>query len=332
MARNTHVIDSESLQQLAQQLPPLAFSLAKDCIWPQSAPVQAYLNAYDINFAKEFTGLSHAFGAVMAAGFHIATHYWIPEQPKGTLVVVHGYYDHIGVFEHPIRFALQHNLAVLAFDLPGHGLSSGEPAAINSFNQYGDVLAEILQHSAHLMPQPLYALGQSTGGAVLLNYLWRHEPKVAATRRFAKMALCSPLVLPRGWRGIHSGRYVYAVLRHIIARIGRSFGQSSHDAAFNEFLRYSDALQAKYLPLSWVGAMKQWHQQVIEYAPLQQPVLIVQGTGDRTVDWRYNLPLLQQKLPNAEVVYIAEAGHQLVNESDVYRQQVFAALTQYFFN
>jgi len=321
----------QDLHRLAQQLPELEFSLAKDCAWSQSGLAQAYLNAYEINFAKEFMQVSHALGCIKVAGFRIATHYWLPENPKGTVVVVHGYYDHVGVFDHPIRVALEHDFAVLAFDLPGHGLSSGEPAVIDSFNEYGDVLAEILQQSAAIMPQPLYALGQSTGCAVLLNYLWRYAGERNAQERFAKIALCSPLVLPRGWRGVHMGRYVYAVLRHFVRHIGRSFGKSSHDPVFNEFIHYQDPLQAKHLPLRWIGAMKQWHEMVLSFAPLQKPVLIVQGTGDMTVDWKYNLPLLEQKLPNAKVVFVAEAGHQLVNESDAYRNQVFSAIQDYFF-
>ena len=162
------------LHELALQLPELEFALAKDCDWPQSDAAQAYLNLYHINFAQDFTGVSHGFGCVNAAGFRIATHYWLPENAQGTLVVVHGYYDHVGIFNHAIRFALERNLAVLAFDLPGHGLSSGEPVAIDSFNQYADVLAAVLQQSEALMPQPLYALAQSTGCAVILNYLWRY--------------------------------------------------------------------------------------------------------------------------------------------------------------
>lgn len=322
----------QDLQQLSQQLPRLSFSPEADCIWPQSALAQAYLNAYDINFAKTWGPLTHAFGCVEAAGFRIATHYWLPEKPQGTLVLLHGYYDHVGVFEHPIRFALEHNLAVLAFDLPGHGLSSGEPAVIDSFNQYGDVLAEILQQSAALMPQPLHALGQSTGCAVLLNYMWRYATTRNASESFTKIALCSPLVLPRGWRGIHLGRYVYAVLKHFIRRISRTFSNSSHDPVFNEFLQHQDLLQAKCLPLRWVGAMKQWHELLLNFAPLHNPLLIVQGTDDMTVDWQYNIPLLEQKLPNAKLVYVAAAGHQLVNESDIYRQQVFTAIKKYFFN
>jgi len=326
------ILTQQDLHELARQLPTLEFVPEKDCDWSKTELVQAYLNDYDINFAKEFVQVSHGFGRVNAAGFKIATHYWLPENAEGTLVVVHGYYDHVGVFEHPIRFALQHNFAVLAFDLPGHGLSSGEPAAIDSFNQYGDVLAEVLQQSSAIMPKPLYALGQSTGCAVLLNYLWRYANTQASLERFAKIALCSPLVLPRGWRGIHMGRYVYAVLRHFIRQIARKFAKSSHDPEFNQFLKEQDVLQARILALSWVGAMKAWHEMVLHFTPLQNECLIVQGTDDMTVDWRYNLSLLQQKLPNANVVLINDAGHQLVNESDLYRKQVFAAIEKYFFN
>lgn len=325
-------LTQQDLQELARQLPELRFAVQADCEWPQSDAAQAYLNAYGINFAQEFDHVTHGFGCVKTAEFRIAAHYWLPENPQGTLVLVHGYYDHVGVFAHPIRFALEHNFAVLAFDLPGHGLSSGEPAAINSFNQYGDVLAEILQQSAAIMPQPLYALGQSTGCAVLMNYLWRYASTRNAVEHFAKLALCSPLVLPRAWRGYHMGRFAYAILRHFIQRIPRSFGASSHDEKFNQFIREQDPLQVNYVSLRWIGAMKAWHQNVLQLAPLQKEILLVQGTGDLTVDWRYNLPLIQRKLPETKIIYVQDAGHQLVNENEHYRSQVFAAIKHHFFN
>jgi alpha-beta hydrolase superfamily lysophospholipase len=328
----TMTLNLQDLQAIAQQMPALEFSPSQDSEWAQTALVQAYLNDYGINFAKEFAQVSHGFGGVKAAGFKIATQYWLPERAQGTLVLVHGYYDHLGIFSHPIRFALQHNFAVIGFDLPGHGLSSGEPAAIDSFNQYGDVLAEVLQQSAAIMPQPVYTLGQSTGCAVLMNYVWRYAKTQNALRQFAKMALCSPLVLPRGWRGMQMGSTVYAVLRHFLRQISRTFSNSSHDVEFTRFLKEQDPLQARTLPLSWVGAMKDWHDLLVNLEPLQNNCLIVQGTTDMTVEWQYNVPLLQQKLPEAKLVYIPGAGHQLVNESPEYRDQVFAAIEHYFFN
>lgn len=321
------------LQELADQLSPLTFSAqGGNSDWLRSTLVQTYLNDYEINFTKEFPQVVHGFGCINAAGFKIAVHYWLPQNAHGTLVLVHGYYDHVGVFDHPIRFALQHSLAVIAFDLPGHGLSSGEPAAINSFDQYADVLAAVLQQSAPIMQKPVYALGQSTGCAVLMNYLWRYAAKNSALEQFQKIAFCSPLVLPRGWRGLQMGSVVYAVLRHFVRQIPRTFSKSSHDVEFNQFLKEQDLLQARILPLSWVGAMKAWHQTLLKLPPIQNNCLIVQGTADMTVEWQYNLPVLQQKLPQTKIIYVQDAGHQLVNESPEYRDQVFAAIENYFFN
>lgn len=312
------------LEQLAQHLPPLRFD-GSDLSTGQA---EAYLDYYGINFDRDFAGLRHGFGYFQADEFRVVAQYWLPSNPCGTLVVVHGYYDHMGIFGHPIRWALEQNLAVLAFDLPGHGLSSGETAAIDSFDQYGDVLAKLLQLAGGKLPQPLYALGQSTGGAVILNYLWRARDSLAS---FKGIALCAPLVVPRGWRGYYSGRFLYAVLRHCIKRLPRGVSHSSHDQQFNDFVNSQDPLQSRYLSLRWVGAMKAWHDSLRQFAPLQLELLIVQGSKDMTVDWRYNLALLQRKLPNASVQIIENAGHQLVNEREDLRSQVFTAVHRYFF-
>lgn len=321
-------LDEQAMQfqTLAQQLPLLKFVLEEDCAWPQTEAVQTYLNFYEINFARNLRGVSHGFGCIDAAGFRIATHYWLPTQAKGTLVVIHGYYDHVGLFKHAIGFALKHNLAVLAFDLPGHGLSSGEPAAIDSFNQYADVLAILLQKSQELMPKPMHVLAQSTGCAVVLNYLWRYATEQNSLTYIDKIVLCAPLVLPRGWR---IGRFIYAIARHFIRQLKRGGTNSSHDPHFNQFVMHEDPLQAKYLSLKWIGAMKAWDQQFCAFAPLQKELLIIQGSGDMTIDWHYNLPTIQRKLPKASVIMIANAGHQLVNENEEYRSQVFKSVADY---
>lgn len=311
------------VEGLIQGMPPLLFEPAHDANWPVTEQVQHYLNYYQINFSAADRSLRHGAGRVSAAGFDIACHYWMPPQPRGTLVVVHGYYDHLGIFGHAIAFGLQQGLAVLAFDLPGHGLSSGERAVIESFDQYGDVLQQVLEQSARLLPSPRYALGQSTGGATLLNHLWRYP------EAFTRMALCAPLVIPTGWRT--HGRILYALLHPFIKRLPRGRSRSSQDQAFIDFIDEQDALQSEYLSVTWVGAMRQWHKQFLSFAPRSTPVLLVQGTADTTVDWHYNLPVIQARLPQLQVVYIEGAGHQLVNEVAALREQVFTQIRQYFF-
>lgn len=317
------MLTQQQLLELAQQLPPLTFVAEEDCRAPNNELTSAYLNFYQINFP----GIAHGFGQVNANGFRIATHYWLPQNARGTLVINHGLYDHSGIYQHSIRFALEHQLAVLIFDLPGHGLSSGEPTEINSFDQYADVMASVLEQSQKLLPQPLYALSQSTGSATMLNYLWRYPFQDSARPSFKKIVVCAPLILGRGW---NLGKFLYIILRPCVTHLKRGVSKNSHDQQFIHFITNQDPLQPKALSLKWVGAMKAWRRQFCKFSEQQKEILIVQGTGDMSVDWRYNLPLIQRKLPNAKVVMIDDARHQLINESEKYRAQVFAAVKKYF--
>lgn len=319
--------DKANCDLLRAQMPALTFVPDSDTAWGSDAVVQAYLDFYAINFAQTRAGITHGFGAVEAGGFRIATHYWLPENPKGTLVVMHGYYDHVGLFGHAIEFGLQQGFAVLAFDLPGHGLSSGEQVAIDAFDHYADVLDVVLAAAHSLLPAPYFAMGQSTGGAVLLNYLWRYDSARPAPL-LARIALCAPLILPRGWR--YSGRFLYALVHGFIKRMPRGRSRNSHNPDFIRFVDEQDCLQSRTLSVRWVGAMKIWDQQFRRFPPLERSLLVVQGTDDLTVAWRYNLQQIQRALPNARIELIPGAGHQLVNESSDLRAQVFTAINRHF--
>lgn len=320
---------SAQAELLLASMPELQFNLQHDADWTGADLVQHYVDFYRINFAKTQQDVVHGFGFLDVCNFRIATQYWMPQHPRGTLVVLHGYFDHVGIFSHVIAYGLANGLAVLAFDLPGHGLSSGERVAIESFDHYGDVLNAILNRAQDFFPQPLYALGQSTGAAILLNYLWRYAYVKPEAKQFYRIALCAPLVLPRAW---FFGRIHYALAHKFVRYINRGLSRNSHDKHFIDFVDNRDCLQSKKLSVVWVGAMKAWDQQFRRFTPITAPLLIVQGTGDLTVAWRYNMTLMQQKLPNADIHYIAEAGHQLVNESSEYRTPVFTKISQYFFN
>ncbi|HSC68686.1 MAG TPA: alpha/beta hydrolase [Cellvibrio sp.] len=321
------LFDATGRDRLIAQLADIAFIPAQDAVASDDAIAHAYLDYYGINFAKTRPGLSHGFGALDTGGFRIATHYWLPANPTGTLVVIHGYYDHVGLFGRAIEFGLAQGKAVLAFDLPGHGLSSGERVAIDSFDQYADVLEALLTAAQPLLPAPYGALGQSTGGSVLLNYLWRYDaPRIAP--RLQHIALCAPLVLPRAWGG---GRIVYQLVHRFVTRVPRGRSRNSHNPDFLRFVDEQDCLQSHTLSVRWVGAMKAWNRQFRAFPSLpDKSVLVLQGTDDQTVAWRYNLRQIARKLPRARLYFIEGARHQLVNESDEYRQQVMAKLRDYF--
>ena len=63
--------------------------------------------------------------------------------------------------------------------------------------------------------------------------------------------------------------------------------------------------------------------------PSAIPVLVVQGEQDDTVDWRYNLDVIEEKFPLAEIVRLPRARHHLVAEAPALRTEVFDAIDRF---
>ncbi|GAB3093678.1 alpha/beta hydrolase [Aestuariicella hydrocarbonica] len=320
----------ESLQQLAADLPQLDFSLCTDqTAWLKSSPVQDYLNHYHINFTTEGLCRKHLLGKFAAAGFDIAAHLWLPSlqsadevakrtvTAKGTIFLVHGFTDSVGLMQHAIRFLLQQGWNVVAFDLPGHGLSSGVQASIESFDQYREVLQTCLDHCRQHMPKPWHGVGQSTGGSVWLNYVATFPNQSAID----KVLLLAPLIRPKGWG---TARWFFPVVKLFTGQLTRKYNLTSHDEDFLDFVRHRDPLQARITPLRWASAMEEWVQNFQVYPVQQRPLKIIQGDADTTVDFKYNVDAICATFPNTKVVMIPNARHQLVNESAAFRKKVFS--------
>src|SRR5690606_6890453 len=151
---------------LKQALPELDFGKPAQA----SALLDSYLQHYGLEpDNRQAHDVHHAMGFFMCEGRRIACQYFSPQNPLATVVVLHGYYDHMGLYGHLIRYCLGRRFAVVAVDLPGHGLSDGAPAVIDSFAEYTACLEQCLQLMTQAaLPRPFHAVGQSTGGSVLL--------------------------------------------------------------------------------------------------------------------------------------------------------------------
>ncbi|RMH82885.1 alpha/beta hydrolase [Pseudomonas sp. AOB-7] len=304
-----------------EQLRPLLRPLAAARL--ELPAVQAYRSFYGLDLGGRHAGLDHRLGSFAAAGYQIAVQLWAPAEPRGTLLLLHGYYDHMGLYRHVIDWALALNLAVLACDLPGHGLSSGARASIGDFAEYQLVLAGLFEQAAELqLPQPWHLCGQSTGGAILLDYLLTDGKR----SELGQSILLAPLVRPRAWAW---SKLSYRLLRPFVREIPRRFSENSSDAAFIDFVHNLDPLQPRNLPTAWVGALAQWVPR-IEAAPRSaHSPLIVQGEADMTVDWRHNLEVLQDKFGRPSILRLPEARHHLANESEALRQRYFDFLREH---
>lgn len=285
-----------------------------------------YLRHYTIELVAEEIASDYAIWKTTIAQYRIVEHVWQPIKPNGQILfLVHGYFDHCGLYGKLIRWALQRGYTVHGFDLPGHGLSSGEPAAISHFDEYSHVLTHILKRENY---SNYCLVGQSTGCAAIINTMMHSQFSDAISHTPQKVVMLAPLIRIFHWPQL---RYLYFTLRPIIKTIKRAFVESSHDKHFSRFLQYQEPLQATRIPLSWIGAMEMWVEHVKQLTPINSKwgtieTAIIQGSGDRTVDWHYNHPQIKNCMPQTTTDIIKDAGHQLVNESPSYWFHITKAL------
>ncbi|HEY6131704.1 MAG TPA: alpha/beta fold hydrolase, partial [Halioglobus sp.] len=243
-----------------------------------SPELQAFCRDYGVDFAEHAPQVEHLAGSVRSGEYRLAVHYWQQPNARANLLLLHGYFDHSGLFSKLIGWSLTHHCNVLIFDLPGHGLSSGEPAVIDDFGDYSRAIDDVLA-AVRLPPLPLWVMAQSTGGAALIDFAGKYAWPFAAT------VLLAPLVRPAGWL---AARVVHIFMGRLVDSIPRKFAINSSDQAFLEFLR-RDPLQSRHISLRWVGALRRWLRNLPRRDLGVGPALILQGDADSTVDWRYNV-------------------------------------------
>lgn len=107
---------------------------------------------------------------------------WLPsERPaRAVLVNLHGLGDHSGLYPSLGSYFPSRGTAVYAFDMRGNGRSPGQRAYIRSWDEYlGDLDAYLTRVREWERDLPLFLLGNSLGGLVVLEYALHHPTELA---------------------------------------------------------------------------------------------------------------------------------------------------------
>lgn len=304
--RGRGTFDPEALSRVLTPLPEAQAAMTPPAL-------ADYYGFYNLDFSQSIPGLTHTMGWIESGTHQVVVQRFEHPEPRGTAVVCHGYYDHVGLYGYLIEFLLEQALTVVTFDQPGHGLSSGERATIGSFDEYVQVLTDVIVHHQASLPGPWYIIGQSMGGAITMEYLARQ-----ADHGFKEVILLAPLIRPANWQ---LARWAYYLARYTIKERPRSITDNAENAEFLELQR-RDPLAPMVLPVQWVTAMAQWFRSFEARGELPFEPLVVQGHADETVDWQHNMGVLKS-LTRSTYLEIPEARHHLVNESAEIRQKIF---------
>jgi acylglycerol lipase len=234
---------------------------------------------------------------------------WQPDgDVTGIVVFLHGYGEHLGLYEPLARRLTAEGLAFHALDAPGHGRSDGERAVISPWDAYVDAARQLtaLARAAH-PGRPLVLAGHSAGG--LTAYLLAlRSPGLADTLVLSGAPLralpwvqeelaaddsAEPVAVDPGEMFSTHPEYVHALLHDPLTWHG-GFRRETLEAIIAVWPEVADGLAAGRPDL---------------------PVLFVHGEADPIVplaDAQANAT----QLPRAAMVTFPGDLHDVLNESD----------------
>jgi alpha-beta hydrolase superfamily lysophospholipase len=278
-----------------------------------------YIEAYRSYYQLSFSDCNHDYGYVEAGVYQLFVQKFTPISPIGTILLIHGYLDHAGSLNRTIQFLVEHQYQVICYDLPGHGLSSGERATINQFEDYIESLQAIYDKVLRECSNQPILVAHSTGAMIGLVFAERRKES------FTKIALIAPLFRPHLWNVSKIGLFI---TKPFTSKIKRVFQRNSSDHKYLSFTK-KDPLQEKQLPISWLYALQSWLRTNKSKESVNTSFLMIQGDLDQTVDMKYGLKRVLSLYPKSKVILMENGHHQLLNEGPIVRNQTFSILLKY---
>lgn len=156
-----------------------------------------------------------------SAGGEIHWQAWDVEQPRGVVVLVHGYAEHSGRYGHVADRLNASSYAVWTVDHRGHGASDGTPGNVESFATLRADLTTLRRMAEDRHPGvPLFVVAHSLGGLIALD--WMLDGGEAGV---------SGLVLSGAAVDPSVGTRVEKLVAPLLSRLAPNLGVSKLDAA-----------------------------------------------------------------------------------------------------
>ena len=204
---------------------------------------------------------------------------------KDTVLVIHGYAGNLLGYKYIIPFLLRKKYRVAALMLPGHSINDNPRGDIDDFNLYGQFVKDFLDALNLKGIKVNYAIGHSTGATSLLIY------NQLFTWDFKRVVFIAPLIRSAHW---------------YLSCIGRFF---SKNLVCSSNIKWRGPLAMQVFPMHWFDELIKWNKNNKDYTVSNTDLLLIQGRKDNVVDWRYNVPFLENLFPNITTIFYPEAGH-----------------------
>jgi alpha-beta hydrolase superfamily lysophospholipase len=217
-----------------------------------------------------------------ADGLELFRQQWRPEDQlaRAVLVNLHGIGDHSGLYPALPEYFVPRGWAVHAFDLRGNGRSPGRRGHIGRWSELRGDLDRFLQEVRRDEEQrPLFLLGNSLGGLVVLDYALHHPDGLCGV-----IAVAPPLgrLGTPAWL-LAVGRAMSWVWPAFTLETGLDLSGLSRDAAVKEAI-LSDPLFHRRASARLAAEVLATAKALRRDAPaFPVPLLLIHGGADRMV-------------------------------------------------
>jgi acylglycerol lipase len=213
-------------------------------------------------------------------GGRLFERHWSPDgyAAPAHLVIVHGYAEHSGRYEHVGAYFAERGYTVHAYDLRGHGQSDGERVLVRSMTEHLDDLDTFLARVRERAGDaPVFLLGHSMGGGIVTLAMVTRRSRVRGV-------VLSAAVLPVGGVG-------QAMLGRVLMLVGRLAPRLGLRALAAETISKDPAVVALYdadplnyrgkMPAGTVAAMFRAGRVIDKrMETITDPLLIMHGSAD----------------------------------------------------
>jgi alpha-beta hydrolase superfamily lysophospholipase len=262
-------------------------------------------------------------------GMKLELHEWLVDDPRMTVVLLHGYAEHCGRYAHVAKAWNARGIQVVGCDLRGHGKSEGERGYVERFEDYHrdvDALMDAAKTRAKGTPIALFA--HSNGGLIALHWLLtgngRDLAGVLISSPFLGLAVkASPLKLTAG-----------KLMAKLLPKLGLPGGFTGKDVCTDETFQRQydgDPMIFKKVNARWFAeAMSAIDLVHARCSQLEAPLLLLYAGDDRIVSAeatdRFCRGLTCQQLTTER---LDKHAHELVNEGPPVREKLIARMADW---
>ncbi len=254
-----------------------------------------------------------------ANGLSLFYQAWYPSgTAKAVLALVHGFGEHCDRYSTVTTALTQAGYAVFGFDNQGHGRSEGQRGHINRWQEYRDnvsaFLAQVRQHEPNL---PLFVLGHSLGGLIVLDFA------LNSSQGLTGIIISGPPIRPVGIAKpylVAIARVLSGIWPRFSMDVGAGAGTLSRDPAVVN--------QTEDDPLTHSMATVRWGTECLvaiatvrrNIAQLRVPILLIHGSADKVNDVKGSKEIFERIASDKTLKVYPGSYHEPHNDLD--RNQV----------